>query len=293
MPAATHVGKEVVIRRAKPEDVAVAGPICYRAFHHISSAHNFPPDLPTEDVGIFILQTLITSTTHYTVVAEVNGEVVGSNALDERNPIAGVGPITVRSDVQERDIGRRLMQAVLDRARERGFPGIRLVQAAFNTRSLSLYTKLGFEVREPLACINGAPLKKQIAGYAVRPAATTDLDACNALCRKVHGHDRAGEIADALKQGSLRVCERSGDITGYATSIGFLGHAVAESNRDLIALISAADEIGLAGMLLPMRNTEVFQWCLANGLRVTQPLTLMSIGLYNEPKGAFMPSILY
>ncbi|MEW6604593.1 MAG: GNAT family N-acetyltransferase, partial [Thermoproteota archaeon] len=36
-----------------------------------------------------------------------------------------------------------------------------------------------------------------------------------------------------------------------------------------------------------------FQWCLEHGLRVVQPLILMSVGLYNEPAGAFMPSILY
>jgi hypothetical protein len=32
---------------------------------------------------------------------------------------------------------------------------------------------------------------------------------------------------------------------------------------------------------------------LEKGLKVVQPLTLMSRGLYNEPRGAFMPSILF
>jgi len=44
---------------------------------------------------------------------------------------------------------------------------------------------------------------------------------------------------------------------------------------------------------VPMRNAPLFAWCLAHGLRVVQPLTLMSLGLYNEPAGAFLPSILY
>jgi hypothetical protein len=35
------------------------------------------------------------------------------------------------------------------------------------------------------------------------------------------------------------------------------------------------------------------RWCLENGLRIVQPLTLMSKGLYQEPRGAFLPSILY
>ena len=37
------------------------------------------------------------------------------------------------------------MAAVLQRAAAKNFPGVRLVQAAYHNRSLSLYTKLGFE----------------------------------------------------------------------------------------------------------------------------------------------------
>jgi hypothetical protein len=32
---------------------------------------------------------------------------------------------------------------------------------------------------------------------------------------------------------------------------------------------------------------------LNHGLKIVQPLTLMSRGLYQEPRGAFLPSILY
>jgi hypothetical protein len=75
--------------------------------------------------------------------------------------------------------------------------------------------------------------------------------------------------------------------------MAFFGHTVAESNLDLQALIAAADGFGGPGILVPTRNAELFRWCLANGLRVVEPMTLMSIGLYNEPAGAFLPSILY
>lgn len=293
MSAIPKSNSNVTIRQAVPDDAPVAGQICFEAFHHISTTHNFPPDLPNAEFGTWLLNMLISSRGHYCVVAEIDGEVVGSNALDERNLIAGIGPITIRPDVQEHGVGRALMMAVIKRARDQGFPGIRLVQAAFNTRSLSLYTKLGFEVREPLACMKGPALKRQLPGTNVRSATEQDLAACNDLCRRVHGHDRAGEIADCLQRSSLQVCERNGSISGYTTAIGFIGHSVAATNADLIALIAAAEEIVMAGLLLPMRNTEVFQWCLANGLRCTQALTLMSIGMYNEPKGAFLPSILY
>jgi hypothetical protein len=62
---------------------------------------------------------------------------------------------------------------------------------------------------------------------------------------------------------------------------------------ELQALIGAAQTFAGPGFLLPTRNTRLFRWCLQRGLRVTQPMTLMSLGLYNEPAGAFLPSVAY
>jgi hypothetical protein len=61
----------------------------------------------------------------------------------------------------------------------------------------------------------------------------------------------------------------------------------------LQALIAATDSFGSPGMIVPTRNAELFRWCLERGLRVLQPLTLMTIGRYKEPVGAYLPSILY
>jgi len=47
------------------------------------------------------------------------------------------------------------------------------------------------------------------------------------------------------------------------------------------------------GFLLPTRNAAMFRWCLENGLRVVEPMTLMASGLYNQPAGVFLPSILF
>jgi hypothetical protein len=132
-----------------------------------------------------------------------------------------------------------------------------------------------------------------VPGYSVRSAREADLAECNRVSQQVHGHDRGGELRDAIQQGTATVVEHHDRITGYATSIGFFGHAVGESNAELRALIGAAKAFAGPGFLLPSRNAELFRWCLAKGLRVTQPMTLMSSGLYNEPAGAFLPSILY
>ena len=284
---------DIKIRSGTPADAEICGRICYDAFKTISEAHGFAPDFPSPEVAIDVLTRMLVNPDFYSVVAEIDGRIVGSNFLDERNAIAGVGPITVDSTVQNRAIGRRLMDAVHERTAEKDFPGVRLIQAGFHTRSLSLYAKLGYDVREHLACMQGKPLGVSIEGHVVRPATEADLADCNRLCRQVHGHDRSGELRDAIERGSATVVDHDGRITGYGTIIGFFGHAVGQTNKDVKALIAAAKEFAGPGFLLPTRNGELFRWCLSNGLRVAQPMTLMSRGLYNEPAGAFLPSILY
>ncbi len=286
-------GDEVTIRQARPEDATICGPICFEAFSAINQRHGFPCDFPGSEATTSLLTRIFTHPKFYAVVAEAGGRIAGSNGLDERSIIAGVGPITVDPQLQNSGVGRRLMQAVLERARKRGFAGVRLVQAAFHNRSLSLYASLGFDVREPLSCMQGRTTQRSLPGCVVRTAQPGDLDACNALARRVHGFDRSHELADALPLGTPLVVERGGHITGYASALAFFGHAVAETNLDLQALIASADAFAGAGILVPSRNSTLFRWCIAQGLRVMQPMTLMSMGLYNEPAGAWLPSILF
>jgi predicted N-acetyltransferase YhbS len=283
----------VVIRQATPADATPAGHICFDAFSTISRAHNFPPDIPAVDHATGLVTMLFSAPGFYCVVAEDNGRILGSNCLDERSIIHGIGPITIDPATQNRGVGRLLMQAVLDRSTSQRAAGVRLVQAAFHNRSLSLYATLGFDVREPLSCMQGRASTRSIPGCTVRPATPADLAPCNALSVAVHGFDRSADLAQSIERGSAVVTERDGRITAYATLIGFYGHATAETNLDLCALIASADTFAGPGILVPTRNAALFRWCLANGLRVTQPMTLMSFGLYNSPAGAFLPSILF
>jgi GNAT superfamily N-acetyltransferase len=283
----------LMVRAGRSEDAETCGLICYEAFKAIADEHNFPPDFPSPEVSGGLLTSLLSRGDLYRVVAEVDGQVVGSNFLWENGTIAGVGPITIDPAAQNVAVGRRLMEDVLQRARERGIAGVRLVQAAYHNRSLALYTKLGFDTREPLSNLQGEAIEQQIPGYAVRSATEEDLDACNKLCLKVHGHDRGPELLEAIRQGTANVVEHDGRISGYTTLVGFFGHTVGESNEDLKALIGAAESFPGPGFLLPTRNSEMLRWCLERGLRIVQPMTLMSLGLYNEPRGAFMPSVLF
>src|SRR5439155_18278741 len=166
-------------------------------------------------------------------------------------------------------------------------------QTAYNTRSLSLYAKLGFVAREPLACLQGPPVAVTVEGRTVRTATAADGEACNSVCRAVHGHDRAPQVLDAVADGTALVVEHGGRITGYSAGLSFFAHSVGETVDDVEALIGAAAGFGGSGILVPIRNGSLFRWCLERGLRGVQLMTLMTTGLYNQPTGAWLPSVMY
>lgn len=283
----------LLLRPATPEDVPVLGRVCYEAFRAIAQAHNYPPDFPSPEVASGLLGTFISHPGFYSVVAERDGVILGSNFLDERNPIFGVGPITVTPEAQNQQVGRRLMEAVLRRSRDLSAPGTRLVQAGYHLRSLALYTKLGYDPRETLACLQGELPRSPVPARTVRPATESDIEACRRLSTHTLGFDRTGEVKDAIQQGSATVVETDGRISGYATAVAFFGHQVGESNMDIQALVTAAPRIEGPGMLVPARNAELLRWALSSGLRIIQTMTLMSTGDYADPRGAYVASIFF
>jgi hypothetical protein len=88
----------------------------------------------------------------------------------------------------------------------------------------------------------------------------------------------------------LQECLRS-ILRRFHAEIAFFGRAVGETNEDLKTLIGAAAGFPDPGFP-PIRNGELFRWRLEHGLLVLQTITLMSLGLYNTPRGAFPRSIL-
>jgi len=286
---------DVEIRPAVPSDAEACGRLSYEAFKGIRERHGFPPHFPTVEIAIQRANFCISHPSIFGVVAESDGQIIGSNFLDERDSIRGLGPVTVDPQVQARGIGRRLMETVLERAR--GAVGVRLVQDSFNMLSISLYASFGFEVKEPLLLMRGKPNGKLPSGIVVRPLEEDDLSECAALCRKVHEFDRLNELRDALKALSPLVAVREGRITAYALALhrSSLNHAVADTEEDMKALLLGAASMNTEplSLLLPVRQASFFRYCLSEGFRAVLPMTLMAMGKYQEPAGCHIPSILY
>ncbi|HAT13157.1 MAG TPA: N-acetyltransferase [Microcoleaceae bacterium UBA11344] len=285
---------KVEIRRATPADIDACARINYEAFKGVSDRHQFPTDFPTLDFATEITGELIDSPSFFDIVAESEGSVVGCGFMDERNPIRGIGPVSVDRAFQSQGTGRKIMKALLEKGQEA--PGIRLVQESFNLASLSLYISLGFDVKEPLLLMEGKFRSQPQYGFEVRPLRSEDVDECEALCKRVYGCDRTSEIEYALNHLSPLVATKQGRIVAYTCAVSTFGHSIAETEADMQALLLGAAAYSPGEVLcfhLPVRYASLFRWCLQEGLRGLKPLAVMAVGDYQQPAGCCFPSYLY
>src|SRR5688572_21341269 len=99
----------ITLLAGRSTDSDACGRICYEAFEAIARQHNLPPDFPSVQAATDVVKVMLSHPGFFGVVAEADGQVIGSNFLDERSAIVGIGPITVAPKWQNVRVGRRLM----------------------------------------------------------------------------------------------------------------------------------------------------------------------------------------
>lgn len=288
----TSAGLELV--RAESQHVGEMGRICYEAFKDLNDRHHFPSDLRSAALARQLLGMMVSRSDFYSVVALLDGQVVGSNFLSLSDPVAGVGPVTVEPCHQGKDIGLALMQDVVDHGRRRGIERIRLLQETMNVGSLSLYASMGFDSREEVAYVQAAAAPAEDPN--VRPVTDQDLPAVEQLAADIYRASRRNEVAAAIRYGfSPLLRQREGRVTGYLIP-GLFGHGVAESEDDACALVGEMARRlppHAARFFCPVRQANFFRAALRMGCRTIKVWTLMTLGPYEPPRQVWMPSVLY
>ncbi len=285
---------KIELIKPEPQHVPELGRICFEAFRSIHDRHGFARDFPDIETAVKVVGLMSSSPTVFGVAAEEDGRLVGSNFLLLADLVGGVGPITIDPAFQGRGVGRKLMQAALDHAKQCGIERVRLMQDSFNTASLSLYASLGFDVRETVGVIIAPPCAE--VDPTVRLATASDLPALGQISARLYKVNRGGEIAQWMENGiPFLVRETSGEIRGYLGP-GKLGHGVTETESDALALIGQLSRHAPPGMnkfFLPLRQTSLYRAALRSGCRLLKVMTLMTRGPYEEPDRTWMSSILY
>lgn len=275
-----------------PEHVPQLARICHEAFCSLHDRHGVPRDFLSPEMTHGLLEGLVRSPAYFGVAAVLDGRIVGSNFMATPDPVAAIGPITVDPTCQARGVGRALMQAAMDHARERGLARVRLFQETINAASLSLYTSLGFAWRD------SAVIVEMRSGGAtdgsVRDLRLADIDATAALCARAYGHSRRHETEAWLGAGFPAFArERDGKLTGYLLP-GFFGHGMMESRADALALIAhAAGRVPpmFGRFICPLSESDLYRDLLGAGHRTMKMLSYMSLGPFEPPTGVWLPSI--
>lgn len=291
---------EVTIGAMRPDQAEAVGAIIYEAFLDVALRHNFEPPYESPQFATTVARFLDQSEGFTSFVACQGGRPLAVNFLDERNEIAGVGPVAVSVAHQGQGLGRLVMEALLERAEGLGYRSVRLLQATYNLVSFSLYARLGFQVKDAVAFLRGRPPAGEGPADPVREVTPADLDGLDALSLAVLGFRRRGDLEMMMRLIPPLLVEREGRPAGFvarfATPSGtLLGPAVARDEQALRDLILGAARLAPADlrMSLPVSCPAALEWALRSGFSLVELETLMVRGTYERPAGAYMPSVWY
>ncbi len=276
-----------------------AGQIAYEAFKDIADKHGFDPAFPSPEFATLVVRLLIQTESVNSYLYLNDGEPAAINFGDERDEVVGVGPVAVALKHQGKGLGRAVMEALLESAERNGFRSVRLLQAAYNMISFSLYAALGFEVKDTLANFAGSPRADEAPVDRVRDGGPDDFDALDALCREVLRYSRRRDIERMAMFAPPVVVEREGRIVAYTCRFpgeeAILGHGVAVDAQAMRDLLIGAHRITGTPLRcsMPVSQAETVRWCLATGMRLKEIDTYMVRGEYEPPAGLWFPSAFY
>lgn len=306
----------VSVREAKPDDAEALGVICFNAFKTFNDSVGIDYTMDFTSVGMateFMRSCVEGPEKAYCGIVAVDdetGQLLGSGYLhNSDSDIYSIGPVSVDPDRSSQGVGRLIMSAMIDKAKQDGATSLRLIQVAPNTRSFALYASLGFVARDCFAVFWAALEPAQAAaaasalGFAPSPDAVVrlmeeaDVGACSSLFKEVNGYSRSAGIRRSVGPSAWVATSKSGEILGYTAGFTTMfGHSLAKSENDFMTLIlgvASKAQIKFFLTISPSRYPKLAQWAFAAKLRLMRNNWYMVIGDYQAPKGdcVYCPNI--
>eukprot|EP00752_Nemacystus_decipiens_P011763 g10439.t1 len=259
-----------------------------------------------EKTGPVVLQGICKSYEAYAAVADNGGgKIVGVSFVDVHargSRVATLGPVSSVAS----GAGRKTFVAACDHAEKLGFSTLVLQQIAANSRSFSLYAKLGFEVKHTCQYVGGflalsddppPPPESGSGGVTLKAMVAGDIGECADLFLAAHGRgcgwDRRADIKGLLEAGipfaMLVARDALGKVVGYTTGFFISGHTVAKSQDVFCAMFREGSRVHQERGLpcprfhCPVEFTGLLSWSLAQrGLKVFRATIIMARGHYDH-----------
>jgi GNAT superfamily N-acetyltransferase len=181
------------------------------------------------------------------IVADLDGEIVGTGVGTAHGPVGWVGTIWVAPAHRGAGLGRALTQVVIDSLVDAGCRTLLLVATDAGRR---LYERMGFEVQTHYLILEATGLPGDGTGEdleavggggpIVRPFRPEDLAAIERLDRAATGEDRRRSLERFASPTSARVLDADGVIRGWVIRAPWGGGAtVAPVPDDALRILAA------------------------------------------------------
>lgn len=166
------------------------------------------------------------------LVAERDGEIVGTGVGSAHGPVGWVGTIFVEPARRGSGLGRAVTRAVIDELEARGCRTLLLIATSMGR---PVYEREGFDVLDEQVrfSIDGLPASDGSPDPLVRAFARDDFDAIAALDRFATGEDRRAVLTSLLSAESPWVAvDPAGAVRGYLARAPWRGGALIAPDPD-------------------------------------------------------------
>jgi len=216
-----HLSARIRVRQLEETDVPVADHIMRLAFGTFLGA----PDPGSFFGDASYVRTRWKASPAQAFAAEIESDVVGSNFATNWGSVGFFGPLTIRPDLWDRGVGKRLMEPVMDcfSKWQTKHPG--LFTFSHSQKHIGLYQKFGFYPRFLTAVMSkvvGRPTKApgwSTFSQVPEGKRRTCLDACRRLTDSVYeGLDVSHEIRAVADQslGDTILVSYDGKLAAFA-----------------------------------------------------------------------------
>lgn len=229
--AATAATTRISVRALREADLPTADHVMRVAFGTFLGI----PDPASFAGDASYVRTRWLADPHAAFGAEIGGELVGSNFATNWGSVGYFGPLTIRPDMWDRGVGKRLMEPVMECFTRWGTAHAGLFTFAHSQKHVGLYQRFGFWPRFLTAIMS-----KVVAPPAVRPIQS-------APSSNASKWTRFSDVAASHRNATLRACrELTGEIFDGLDVSREIDAVAAQKLGDTVLLWGNAGLAGLA-----------------------------------------------